>query len=202
MIQCLIFDLGKVIVDYDFRIASSRLAEHAGCRPEEIEEFLLSTDLFKQLDVGAATEQDVFHFISEEYGVNDTSLDIADFWCTIFTGEIPGIRDLLTSLNQRYSLACLSNTNQTHYEYINQHYSILDFFPADRRFLSYEMQLAKPDPEIYTQTLHHIAQKPESCVFIDDKTENIASAEELGINAILFENTSLLTSKLRNLGVL
>lgn len=202
MIECLIFDLGKVIIDYDFRIASSRLAEYADCGPEEIEEFLHNTDLFAQLDTGAVTEHGVFDFIRKQYAISDHSLNIADIWCTIFTGEIPGIRNLLETLNPRYSLACLSNTNRTHYEYIDTHYPILDYFPAERRFLSYEMKLAKPDPEIYTQTLSRLGQQPESCIFIDDKTENVQAANRLGMTAILFQDTSVLIRELRELAIL
>ena len=45
---------------------------------------------------------------------------------------------------------------------------------------------AKPDPEIYQLTLERIGCAPEEAVFIDDKRENVESAEKLGIHGIIF----------------
>ena len=57
---------------------------------------------------------------------------------------------------------------------------------------SYQLLMAKPDPAIYRHTLAKLGTEPEETLFIDDKSENIAAAQELGIHAIQFSTADKL----------
>ncbi len=77
----------------------------------------------------------------------------------------------------------LSNTNALPWEWGCQHaiaykgFSAEDYF--EQVFLSYEMQLAKPNPAIYRQLLDETGIRPEETLFIDDSPENCSVAQTL-----------------------
>jgi putative hydrolase of the HAD superfamily len=61
---------------------------------------------------------------------------------------------------------------------------------------SCELHIAKPDPAIYTYTCEHLGALPADCLLIDDKPENIAAAEVLGLQAIQFRDPEQLSVEL------
>ena len=55
---------------------------------------------------------------------------------------------------------------------------------VDLMVFSAEEGVAKPDPEIYRRTLDRLGVSPAEAVFIDDRPENVAAAQSLGIHAL------------------
>ena len=62
--------------------------------------------------------------------------------------------------------------------------------------ISSEVQLAKPDKEIYILTATKLGVTPEKCIFIDDNATNVSVSEELGMKGILFTSNETLKSSL------
>lgn len=56
----------------------------------------------------------------------------------------------------------------------------------ERCIWSYELELAKPDPEIFRRTVAMLEIAPERILFIDDKQENVAAAAGTGMSALLY----------------
>lgn len=85
----------------------------------------------------------------------------------------------------------LSNTNPLHIEvsaageFAKRGKTIHDYF--DKCYLSYEMKMAKPDPEIFKTLMLQEGESPESFLFLDDGPKNIATAESLRIPSILID---------------
>ena len=52
--------------------------------------------------------------------------------------------------------------------------------------VSYELGHAKPDREIYEATLSKLGVVPQDALFVDDRGENIAAADELGLADLPF----------------
>ena len=59
----------------------------------------------------------------------------------------------------------------------------IDISIFDNLFLSYEMQLLKPDSKIFLETIKKINDNPSNMYFFDDKEKNVNVAKECGINA-------------------
>jgi 2-haloacid dehalogenase len=68
--------------------------------------------------------------------------------------------------------------------------------------LSGEEKVRKPDPKIYQILLERYRLFPEECVFIDDRQENLDTAQCLGIETILFQSAGQVRMDLKNKGVL
>lgn len=63
--------------------------------------------------------------------------------------------------------------------------------PQDKRFLSYELGLRKPDPKIYQTVLQRLKADPSEVLFIDDMPQNVSAAQKLGINALVFDKNTI-----------
>ena len=97
-------------------------------------------------------------------------------------GSIPGAADILSGLGRNFTLACLSNTNEAHYENLIRHEPLMTHF--EEQFLSYQTGLLKPDAAAFLHALDALAAKPEEILFFDDNPLNVDMANSLGIRAI------------------
>ena len=94
---------------------------------------------------------------------------------------LPGADTLLTDLNGNVMLACLSNTNPTHWAYMQANFSLHEYF--DAHFLSFEIGAMKPDPAIYAHVCASLPCAPGTALFFDDVPANVDSAREAGLDA-------------------
>jgi len=102
-------------------------------------------------------------------------------------------------LKSEYKLALLTNQIRDWLSEMIKKYKLNDVF--DTIVISDEVKLAKPDPRIYQIVLERMGLKPEQCLFIDDKEENIEAARKLKIKTILFENPKQLKIDLQKFGI-
>lgn len=114
--------------------------------------------------------------------------------------EYPGVLDLVTELDALgyVRLACLSNTNDGHWE---QMLSAPHLFPTLARLhvhlASHLMRLAKPDPAIYHAACKTFECSPAEVLFFDDLPENIDAARTAGWNAERIDATGDTAAQMR-----
>ena len=99
----------------------------------------------------------------------------------------PETRHLMSELRaQGFKICLLSNITP----------DLEDIVPTeiekDKRFLSYELGLIKPDPEIYKVVLQKLKAQPQETLFIDDLPPNIKAAKALGMNGIVFDKDHII----------
>lgn len=70
-----------------------------------------------------------------------------------------------------------------------------------RLFFSGDLGLAKPDQRIYRHLVAELGAVPAEVVFLDDRADNIAGANEAGIRGLLFTGAAQARSDLRALGL-
>jgi len=68
--------------------------------------------------------------------------------------------------------------------------------------VSGQVQMHKPNEDIYDHALKQFGLLPEQAVFVDDLSENIATADRLGLHGIQFTNAKVLREELEGLGLL
>ena len=66
----------------------------------------------------------------------------------------------------------------------------------DKIYISSEMKLAKPDKKFFLHVLDDINAMPSECIMIDDNPKNIAAAEAVGIQGIVYRGINDLKDKL------
>ena len=71
-----------------------------------------------------------------------------------------------------------------------------------RVFLSTRMHKVKPDIRAYREILGQLKVKPQEAVMVDDREVNIAGAKKIGMNAILYKNSSQFRRNLKKFDIL
>ena len=186
-IKNIVFDLGGVLVDLDFKAAINGL-QQAGFA--NVKEQLMAFDqggIFQKFELGEMTADEFRTAIRENSTVTLTDEEIDALWNAMLL-EIPREKlELILDLRGKYMVYLLSNTNSIHWDYVCKNafnyrgFRVNDYF--EETFLSYEMHLAKPDKAIFEKVLHDANLLPEETLFIDDSEANCKAAEEVGIHA-------------------
>ncbi len=99
-----------------------------------------------------------------------------------------------------FKTAILSNMGEELLRFMRQEFGWLGRF--DHHTWSCELRIAKPDPAIYRYTCEKLGVAPDAALFLDDKPENIAAAESIGLNAIQFTTAGALQNALNERGYL
>ena len=71
----------------------------------------------------------------------------------------------------------------------------------DHHTWSYALKLAKPELEIYQAAAKGLDTQPANILFIDDRAENIAAAQVLGMQAIQYTDHTSFEREMRNRGL-
>ena len=98
-----------------------------------------------------------------------------------------------------YHLAILSNVSREWMNLKVHKFGLDKIF--EKIFCSCFLGIAKPDPEIYTTVLTDLELTADEAVFIDDREENVISANKVGIKAVLYTDLNHLKADLAKLGV-
>lgn len=194
-IRNVIFDFGNVIVDLD-RTAVTRGFAAQGIDVEPFLGLSVQQGIFSELELGRVDPQEwceAFIKMAPQMQLPGQPLTLTvegvkQAWNSMLVG-IPLRRlQALRSLQSRYHLAMLSNTNQLHIEYsFERHFRQQGYEPTDlfeHIFLSHEMHLAKPSRSIFERVLEESGYRPEETLFIDDSVENCQAFSRLGVRTL------------------
>ena len=199
MIKTILFDLGNVIIPFDFELAYSRLAQLSGCQPEEVPARIRATGLVAPFERGEIAAEPFVRELSAALRLNLTHQEFCDWWGSIFLPGTLVSEALLEDLASRYRLLALSNTNPIHFGMVEKAYPLLRHF--DDFVLSYQVGAAKPEAKIYREAIARAQCSPEECIFIDDLAVNVEAAREHGMNAFQFVSAEQLDQELRARGL-
>lgn len=184
-IKNIIFDLGGVIVDLD---VSRCIDAFRQIGIPNAADYLLAhraERLLQATEVEGISTHAFCDMIRELSGTTVPDNDIVWAWNQFLAGTTDARKSRLLELARHHRVFLLSNTNEMHWVYSAQtllpfgSYGVADYF--ERVFLSYEMHLAKPQPEIFAETLRMAGLRAEETLFIDDRVENCEAAARLGI---------------------
>jgi HAD superfamily hydrolase (TIGR01509 family) len=180
--RVVVFDLGGVLV----RICRTwqHAAESAGVRHALSAELipLSGFEPFEEYQAGTSERECYLTHLAEFLGVGVAeALDVHN---GILVEPYPGALDLVQELHGRgLRTGCLSNTNEPHWHTMTG----TDHLPCVRltmdRMASHEVQLQKPEPEIYALYERTFGYLPQEVVFFDDTPVNVEAARVHGWNA-------------------
>ena len=187
-INNIIFDLGEVLVGIDEQRcmqAFDRLGAH---RISDYVRDHRTEDMFMDVEIGRKSQEEFCDEVRRMAGINAADTDIVDAWNLLLT-EIPDHKkERLLELSRHHRLFMLSNTNYMHWRHCADHLmgyrggTVADLF--EHIFLSYEMHMVKPSPEIFEAVLAQAGIGAADTLFIDDNADNCATASRLGIRCL------------------
>ena len=190
MIKNIIFDLGDVIINIDVPRAAQSFAVLANSSVEKSTQIIQENEVFRKFESGILNESTFRNYIRtifENPDWTDETIDKA--WNSLLL-DIPKERiELIQRLKTSYRLFLLSNTSPIHIKATN---NILgkatgvtkldDLF--EHLFLSYKMEVMKPDRQIFEMVLSQADIKAEETLFLDDNADNVRASLEIGIQTI------------------
>ena len=199
LVKTIIFDLGKVIVDFDHFSICRNLAKYSPISPEEVYDKIFTSGLEEQFDKGRILPEFFFKTISNELNIGIETNQFREIWNNIFSLN-KGIEQLVLRLKGRFELLCLSNTNPWQFEYCMKNFPVLSNF--DSFILSFEIGERKPHPKIFQKAIEKARALPSECLYIDDMIEFVNVAEDMGMRGIQFVSVKQLENELKIFGVL
>ena len=192
--ELIIFDLGRVLVDFDFWLVIRRLTRFTKLTEKDIRRYFLQTPLWGAFERGEVGPKDFYTRVSNDLKLRDLSFkEFGPLWNTIFT-EKPDSVSILARLKGRYRVALLSNVNILHWEHVRARHDFIRWF--DHPITSFEVGHRKPDPDIYLAALRTAGVLPSTAIFIDDMESHVLGARSLGIRAHRFTSAQQLTRDL------
>jgi len=142
--------------------------------------------IFKALEQGAISEGDFITAIQEELPeANEAAIIHA--WNAMLL-DMPNERvHIIETLKENFSVYLLSNTNSIHQAYFDtsaQGYSSLSKL-FHHVYYSYELKISKPDARAFEKVIEASCLTPATTLFLDDSSQNIAIASEMGFQTVL-----------------
>lgn len=200
-IEGIIFDLGRVLVDFDHGIAARKLSGVMHKTPQEVYDLFFSSGLTQLFEAGKLSPEEFFSKIKEELGLRMEYGDFLPIWNEIFflSEENKTLYGLVKGLRKRYKVLLLSNINVLHYNYLKQYFPIFDVFNAV--VTSFETGAIKPDPRIYRKALDVLALPAQAVFYTDDRPELIDGAKIIGIRGFVYRGVEQLKIDLSSCGI-
>ncbi|MFN8578758.1 MAG: HAD family phosphatase [Candidatus Sericytochromatia bacterium] len=195
-IKAIIFDYGNVLSIPQTQEDINKMVELLNVEEEKFHDsYYKYRDLY---DGGAVNGVGYWDLVSKAL---DRNLDyktleyLAKFDLDSWYNQNQDMWSLVKKLKENYKTALLSNNlhelviRMEKDLDLNKHFDVITF--------SYKLGIVKPDPRIYEHCLKDLNLEPQETIFIDDRKNNIQTANNLGINGIIFENYSQLLNDLK-----
>ncbi|MFM2368737.1 MAG: hypothetical protein RL619_1037 [Bacteroidota bacterium] len=178
MINTIIFDFGDIFINLDKQATMDALQKLGLSEWNEDLDYLNT-----QFETGKISRED-FLFGIQKHIPNASINEILDAWNAILL-DFPLYRlEFLQMLSKKYRLFLLSNTDSIHIETFEQKNGISfysDFYQCfEKVYFSFEVEMRKPNPEIFNYLANKHDLAPKRTLFIDDKKENTDAALALG----------------------
>jgi putative hydrolase of the HAD superfamily len=152
------------------------------------------------LDQGGAGVAAYWQAIADDIGASWDDARVHELWVADFRSWLsinPGTIEVLADLKAGgTALALLSNAGPDFGSYL-RHGPLADFFTAC--YVSGELGLLKPHPEIYRHVLDDLGIGAAEAVFTDNREANVRGAQALGITSHLFTSATALRAFLASL---
>jgi len=179
------FDLGKVLVDFDYSIAASKIAANSSKPPENLHSFLSSSPSLIQFETGTLTREEFYFAVRSAIGYQGTLDEFGAHFADIFSEIKPMIQLHSDIRGLGFATYIFSNTNDLAIEHVRRNFPFFNHF--DGYILSYEVRSMKPDAGIYESLEMMSGKHGAEILYIDDRPENIDAGDKRGWQTILHE---------------
>ena len=192
-----VFDLGKVLLDFDYSLAAKGMAALSRVSAREIQEFIDHSPLLVRYEKGRITRKEFFEEVRAMAGYRGTLDDFCRLFSDVFTPIPPMI-----ALKERLTAAGIptyifSNTNDLAITHIRATYPFYVGF--DGYVLSYEHGFMKPESELYQLVERMTGRTNDAICYLDDRRENIDAGTARGWTALLHRSPDESWAALRRL---
>ncbi len=200
----MVFDLGRVLVEWDPRHLYRMFIPHVLADEDAMERFLAEVcppEWNEAQDRGRPFADGIAEALGRHPEHEGLIRAFYDRWGEMVPYQIDGTVEILGLLRDAgVPVYALSNWSMETFPIAQARFGFLDWF--DGMVISGEVGFVKPEPEIYELLCVRFDLDPAATVFIDDAPRNVAAAEVLGFHALLFTDAPSIRLDLEALGLL
>ncbi len=182
-----VFDVGNVILFFDYGVFGRRIAPDCACSLEEMPDLLREPAW--QMEARGMLPDAFFRVAAERLGYRGDQAGFVAAWQDIFEPNEPVIRWIARLKEQGNRLFLLSNTNPWHAAFFLARYPVFSLF--DGKVFSHEERCAKPEPRIYRTIIDRFGLEPSRTIYVDDLSENVEAGRAAGLVSIRYEGQDL-----------
>ena len=198
MLRTCLFDMGNVLVFFSHDQMCEQMGRLCGLSGSEIQRLLIESGRQWDYERGWLNPAQFHDWFRKVTGAEVGLPDLIQASSDIFQLNEP-IVPILDRLKERgLRLVLLSNTCQTHFEWVRDHFDVLQRF--DGFVTSYQAGAIKPEPAIFRAALDQIGCAPHECFYTDDIATYVHAGREFGLQAETFIGVPDLIEQLRGLG--
>lgn len=178
-----LFDIGRVLLDFDFETSLARLLPPGGCDAGgHLATLLNQRDGF---EAGAIAEDAYIAKALEMLGSPASPDEFRHAWRHVFTPNEAMWQEVGKLAAAGHRLILFSNTNSIHCPWVFEEFT--DFSLFDAAVLSFEVGAVKPDPAIYQYAIATHQLEPAATLYIDDLAANIAVGRAHGFRCFQYD---------------
>ena len=181
-IEAAIFDIGNVLLFFDYMKAANRLA--AKNRLGRLPDRARVTEIIHAHEIGQLPKAEFLKAVRAEFADEGDESEFVAIWVDIFE-ENARMTGLARRLAEKMPVFLMSNTGEIHHRHIAEKYPVFSVF-LDGVF-SYRAGLLKPDPAIFALAIERFGVNPAATLYFDDMQENCAAAASAGFLAYRYE---------------
>lgn len=187
MIKNIVFDMGKVLLNYDSkRVCSHFISDEA--EQKEVDASVFNSAEWIMLDMGIISEEDALVRMQNRLS-SDHAKEMArlcmEHWHEHCMWEKEGMRDLVKELKEKgYGIYLCSNASIRLLSIYQDVIPGIEYF--DGVLFSADVKYIKPQKEIYTHLFERFQLDPQECFFIDDLQANIDGGKACGMDGYCF----------------
>jgi len=171
-----LFDIGKVLLDFDFEASLKTFLPPDHSDPASaLSELLAKKDEF---EAGRISVSDYTDWALATLGSSASHENFHHAWRNIFTPNEPMWETVRALHAAGHRLILFSNTNAIHCPWVFDAYPDFSLFHGS--ILSFETDFIKPHPQIYQHAIDKYSLAPEKTLYIDDLPANIATGNQFG----------------------
>lgn len=200
MINAVIFDLGKVLLDFDYTIAARRIAARASMTAPDLGQFLLQSPLLLRYELGRLSTAEFHQAICDATGFCGGLEEFSGMFSDIFTPIKPMVALQAALRQEGFPTYIFSNTNELAIRHIRRNFPFFAQFTG--HVLSYEHGAMKPDAKLYEVIEGMTGCRGGELLYLDDRPENIQAGAARGWQVILQETLEKTEAAIRKLGLL
>ena len=175
-IEAVIFDIGNVLLTFDYFIAERALLEQTGLKVAPSIEELHPHRIAHE--TGEISRGDFIRIVREAFSHDGPEDHFLDVWSRIFEVNTPMV-EWARTLHGKTPLYLLSNIGCIHHDHIFQEYDFFGGLFLDGVY-SYKAGVMKPKSLIFEIARTQFGIDPSSTLYIDDLLENVQGAEASG----------------------
>ena len=193
MIKNIIFDFGNVLVQWH---PEQVYGEYFGDEAKAwwFLRHVVDMDWRQRIDAGESQDACIRELQERQPEYREAIELYRSKWREMLTGEVPGMRQLLSEVQQKYEVYGLTNWSMETFPEARNHFSILQMI--DRYVVSGAEHLVKPDPRLFQVLLDRYSLRAEDCTFVDDNPVNVNAARSMGMRGIVFTSSDNLRKEL------